>query len=219
MKEKIIEAFNFRHACKKFDSEKKISARDFNFILETGRLSPSSFGFEPWNFLVVQNIQLREKLRGLTWGGQGQIPTASHLLVILARKSYFMKYDSQYIQSFMKDVQNLPENIIEMKRNVYQKFLENDFKLLDNERAVFDWACKQTYIPLTNMMTAAAMIGIDSCPMEGFEAEKIDELLAGDFDIDTEKFGVSYMVAFGYRDTEPPVKTRQPLENMIKWYN
>jgi nitroreductase len=219
MKEKIIEAFNFRHACKKFDSEKKISAQDFNFILETGRLSPSSFGFEPWNFLVVQNIQLREKLRGLTWGGQGQIPTASHLLVILARKSYFMKYDSQYIQSFMKDVQNLPENIIEMKRNVYRKFLENDFKLLDNERAVFDWACKQTYIPLTNMMTAAAMIGIDSCPMEGFEADKIDELLAGDFDIDTEKFGVSCMVAFGYRDKEPPAKTRQPLENIIKWYN
>lgn len=219
MKEKIIEAFNFRHACKKFDSEKKISARDFNFILETGRLSPSSFGFEPWNFLVVQNIQLREKLRGLTWGGQGQIPTASHLLVILARKSYFMKYDSQYIQSFMKDVQNLPENIIEMKRNVYQKFLENDFKLLDNERAVFDWACKQTYIPLTNMMTAAAMIGIDSCPMEGFVADKIDELLAGDFDIDTEKFGISCMVAFGYRDKEPPAKTRQPLENIIKWYN
>ena len=219
MKEKIIEAFNFRHACKKFDSEKKISARDFNFILETGRLSPSSFGFEPWNFLVVQNIQLREKLRGLTWGGQGQIPTASHLLVVLARKSYFMKYDSQYIQSFMKDVQNLPENIIEMKRNVYQKFLENDFKLLDNERAVFDWACKQTYIPLTNMMTAAAMIGIDSCPMEGFEADKIDELLAGDFDIDIEKFGISCMVAFGYRDKEPPAKTRQPLENIIKWYN
>lgn len=219
MKEKIIEAFNFRHACKKFDSEKKISARDFNFILETGRLSPSSFGFEPWNFLVVQNIQLREKLRGLTWGGQGQIPTASHLLVVLARKSYFMKYDSQYIQSFMKDVQNLPENIIEMKRNVYQKFLENDFKLLDNERAVFDWACKQTYIPLTNMMTAAAMIGIDSCPMEGFEAEKIDELLANDFDIDTEKFGISCMVAFGYRDKEPSAKTRQPLENIIKWYN
>jgi len=219
MKEKIIEAFNFRHACKKFDSEKKISAQDFNFILETGRLSPSSFGFEPWNFLVVQNIQLREKLRGLTWGGQGQIPTASHLLVVLARKSYFMKYDSQYIQSFMKDVQNLPENIIEMKRNVYQKFLENDFKLLDNERAVFDWACKQTYIPLTNMMTAAAMIGIDSCPMEGFEADKIDELLAGDFDIDTEKFGISCMVAFGYRDAEPSVKTRQPLENIIKWYN
>ncbi|MEE9435925.1 MAG: NAD(P)H-dependent oxidoreductase [Candidatus Adiutricales bacterium] len=219
MKEKIIEAFNFRHACKKFDSEKKISARDFNFILETGRLSPSSFGFEPWNFLVVQNIQLREKLRGLTWGGQGQIPTASHLLVVLARKSYFMKYDSQYIQSFMKDVQNLPENIIEMKRNVYQKFLENDFKLLDNERAVFDWACKQTYIPLTNMMTAAAMIGIDSCPMEGFEADKIDELLAGDFDIDIEKFGISCMVAFGYRDAEPSAKTRQPLENIIKWYN
>ncbi|MBW2061367.1 MAG: nitroreductase family protein [Deltaproteobacteria bacterium] len=91
--------------------------------------------------------------------------------------------------------------------------------MLDSERTIFDWACKQTYIPLANMMTAAAMIGIDSCLMEGFETEKVDELLASDFDIDTGKFGVSYMVAFGYREADPPVKILQLLENITKWYN
>ena len=62
IKETILAAFNSRHACKEFDVNKKISAEDFNFILETGRLSPSSFGFEPWKFLVIQNHSLREKI-------------------------------------------------------------------------------------------------------------------------------------------------------------
>ncbi len=110
MKKRIIEAYNFRHACKEFDTEKKITDENFNFILETGRLSPSSFGFEPWKFLIVQNMAFREKLKKHTWGGQNQIPTSSHLLVILARKNYFMKYDSEYIKDFMKNVKKLPEN-------------------------------------------------------------------------------------------------------------
>ncbi|MEC2164969.1 nitroreductase family protein, partial [Bacillus velezensis] len=77
-KQQIIEAYQFRHATKEFDPEKKISESDFEFILETGRLSPSSLGLEPWKFVVVQNPELREKLREFTWGAQKQLPTASH---------------------------------------------------------------------------------------------------------------------------------------------
>ena len=218
MQEKIIEALNFRHACKQFDATKKISDADFNFILETGRLSPSSFGFEPWNFLVVQNMELREKLKVFTWGGQGQLPTASHVLLVLARKSFFMKHGSEHLDNFMKDVKKLPENIIELIKGAYKKFQENDFKLLESERALFDWACKQTYIPMANMMTAAAMIGIDSCPMEGFEADKMEALLASDFGVDTEKFGTSHMIAFGYRAADPPPKFRQSLDSITEWF-
>ncbi len=218
MKERIIEAFNFRHACKEFNSEKKIANEDFNFILETGRLSPSSFGFEPWKFLVVQNRELREKLKEFTWGGQKQIPTASHLVVILARKSYFMKYDSQYVKDFMKNVQKQSEDVIKTRSAFYENFQKSDLKLLENERAIFDWACRQTYLSLSNMMTAAAMIGIDSCPMEGFIAEKINDVLEKSFGIDIEKFGVSCMVAFGYRKTEPRAKTRQSMDKIVEWY-
>ena len=219
MKEIIIEALNFRHACKEFNPKKKITDQDFTFILEAGRLSPSSFGFEPWKFLIVQNMKLREKLKEHTWGGQKQIPTSSHLLVILARKSYFMKYDSQYMQDFLKNVKQLPEDVIKTKIGYIENFQKNDFKILESERAIFDWACRQTYISLTNMMTAAAMIGIDSCPMEGFNAEKINAVLERDLGIDTEKFGISCMVAFGYRKAAPGTKTRQAMDKIVAWYD
>ena len=219
MKKAIIDAFNYRHACKEFNPEKKIADQDFNFILNTGRLSPSSFGFEPWKFLVVQNRDLREKLKEHTWGGKKQIPTSSHLLVILARKGYFMKYDSQYLKDIMKNVKKMPEDVINARIGYIENFQRNDFKLLESERAIFDWACRQTYISLANMMTAASMIGIDSCPMEGFHAEKIDAVLKKDLGIDTEKFGIACMVAFGYRKTEPGTKTRQPMDEIVTWYN
>ena len=71
-KDDILKVFKFRHACKEFNPDKKISDEDFNFIMETARLSPSSFGIEPWEFLIVQNSEIREKLKAYTWGGQKQ---------------------------------------------------------------------------------------------------------------------------------------------------
>ncbi len=214
----ILKTFHFRHACKEFDAEKKIAEDDFRTILETGRLSPSSFGFEPWYFLVVQDTALREKLRKFTWGGQKQLPTASHVVVILARKSRFMRYDSEYIADLMRNVHKLPEAVIKKRTEIYKKFQENDFKLLESERALFDWACKQTYIALGNMMTSAAMLGIDSCPIEGFEYDKAEKALAKDFAIDTDEFGISCMVTFGFRVKEGREKTRQSTENITRWY-
>lgn len=218
MKEQILEAFNFRHACKVFDETKKISDEDFAFILETGRLSPSSFGFEPWKFLVVQNRQLRNKLLPVTWGAQGTLPTASHFLVVLARKSATMRFDSSYISHMMRDVHHLDETAAERRRNIYRKFQQEDFDLFASERAMFDWAAKQTYIAMGNMMSSAAMIGIDSCPVEGFIRDRAEALLADAFGVDTELYGIAYMLAFGYRVDEPRPKTRQPMEDIVTWY-
>jgi len=176
MKNKIIEAFNFRYACKIFDKEKKIPKEDFNTILEVARLSPSSFGFEPWHFLVVQNMELREKLLPITWGAQNTLPTASHYLIILARKKPSLLYNSEYITHMMYDIHKIPKEKAEARREKYKKFQEDDFKLLKSDRAIFDWASKQTYIALGNMMSVAAMLGIDSCAIEGFEADKLNEL-------------------------------------------
>jgi nitroreductase len=217
-KSKILEAFNYRHACKVFDADKKISDDDFALILETGRLSPSSFGFEPWKFLVVQNMVLREKLKPATWGAKGMLPTASHFVVILARKQKTMRYDSQYIDHMMRDVHHLPDDAVAMRGQFYRAFQESDFNLLESERATFDWATKQTYIALGNMMTSAAMVGIDSCPIEGFKAKEIEKVMADDFGVDTSEFGVACMVAFGYRVDEQPAKTRQSIEDITRWY-
>jgi nitroreductase len=218
MKEKILEAFHFRHACKEFDAGRKITDEDFDFIMETARLSPSSFGFEPWKFLVVQNMELREKLRAHTWGGQNQFPTASHLVVILARKSHFMKYDSPYIEHMMADVHSIPEEGRTQRRQFYEKFQKSDSKLLESERAMFDWACRQTYIALGNMMTSAAMIGVDSCPIEGFVADEIEKVMSADFGINTDHYGVSCMLTLGYRKGEGRPKTRQSIEEIVEWF-
>lgn len=217
-KNAILQAYNFRHACKLFDASKKIDEDDFSFILETGRLSPSSFGFEPWKFLVIQNMALREKLKQVTWGAQNTLPTASHFVVILARKQKTMLSDSVYITHMMHDIHHLDEQTINKRREFYKVFQKNDFNLLANERNMFDWASKQIYIALGNMMTSAAMIGIDSCPVEGFKAKELEQLMVDDFGIDSDEFGVACMVSFGYRANEQGEKTRQSIKDISQWY-
>ncbi|WJE52149.1 NAD(P)H-dependent oxidoreductase [Bacillus cereus] len=217
-KEEILKAYQFRHACKEFDVNKKISDEDFQFILETGRLSPSSFGFEPWKFVVIQNQDIRNKLLPVAWGAQKQLPTASHFVVILARKKEEMIYNSSYISNFMKNIQQLPEEVITMKRGFYKEFQESDFQLLESDRSMFDWASKQTYIALGNMMTAAAQIGIDSCPIEGFNKEKVEAVLKEEGILLDKSFGVSVLVAFGHRLAEPKRdKTRQTMDMIVEW--
>ena len=215
-KEQILNAYNFRHACKLFDTNKKISDADMQFILKTAQLSPSSFGFEPWHFVIVQDKELRTKLKENAWGATAKLDTASHFVVCLTMKTPLMKYDSQYIHNFMKEVQELPKNVIEVKGKMYADFQKTNFDLSD-ERKLFDWAAKQCYIPLANMMTSAAMIGIDSCPIEGFNQEMSNKILKEDLGIDTSLYGISYMVAFGYRINEPRPKTRRNINNIITY--
>jgi len=218
IKKEILSAYKFRHACKTFDPTKKIASDDFNFILETGRLSPSSFGFEPWKFLIIQNKELREKLKEFAWGAQGQLETSSHFLILLARKAIDMDPKSEYIKNLSSKVHKLPKEVVELRTNYYAAFQKNDFDLSD-DRKLFDWATKQVYLPLANMMTAAAQIGIDSCPIEGFDRVKLETFLHHENIIDTNHFGVAVMVAFGYRvdDSEIKEKTRQDLTDIVEW--
>ena len=218
MTDMLMKAWHFRHACKEFDPKKKISDADFHTILEGGRLSPSSFGFEPWQFLVVQNHGLREKIRAVSWGAQRQLPTASHFVVIMARKPAELDPDSPYIQdTIMRDTQHLSEDISGPRTEKYREFLDKDFALTGNERAGFEWAARQCYIALGNMMTAAALLGVDSCPIEGFPKTDLEDVLAREDLLDTARWGVACMVAFGYRVREPRAKTRRPEEAVVRW--
>lgn len=219
IKDRILEAFRYRHACKRFDDTKKISDEDFQFILETGHLSPSSFGMEPWKFVVVQNRQLRGKLAKVAWGAVEKLKTASHFVLILSRKPSALEARSTYAQHILKDVQKLPENVLTMISGAIENFQKSDFDLLGNDRVFFEWGCRQNYIPLANMMTAAAEIGIDSCPMEGFDKKKVDQVLKDEGVIHEDDFGIACMVAFGYRAKEPHAKTRQPINDVVEWIN
>ncbi len=215
-KKEILKAYQFRHACKLFDPEKIISDEDFSFIIETARLSPSSLGLEPWHFIEVQNKELRSKLKEGAWGATLKLETASHFVVCLTLKSSYMKYDSPYVADFMKNVQHHPEEVAQARRKMMENFQTRDFDLTD-ERKIFDWASKQCYIALGNMLTTAAMLGIDSCPIEGFNRETTDKILKNDFGVDTDKYGISYMIAFGYRANNPGPKTRRPIEKILTW--
>ena len=214
-KHDILQAFHFRHACKTFDPERKIAEADFRFILECGRLSPSSFGFEPWRFVVIQDMGLREKLRAVSWGAQGQFPTASHVLALLARKEDMLP-GSDYTEHMMRDVIRMSPEAIARRHTFYPQFHANDFRL-DTPRAVFDWSCRQVYLALANMMTAAALLRIDSCPIEGFNQAQAEQVLAEAGLLEGGRFGLAVMAAFGYRANPQPAKTRQPLEDVLRW--
>ncbi len=215
--EDILNAFKFRHATKEFDSTKKVSNQDIKFILETAHLSPSSFGFEPWHFIVVQDKELRELLKPVAWGAPLKLDTASHFILGLAMKAPMVKHDTEYIMHMMKNVKQLPDDVIEMYSKFYREFQERDFNL-DTDKKLFDWSSKQSYIALSNMMTSAALAGIDSCPIEGFHQENAEVLLRDKFGVDTDKYGLSFMVAFGYRKEAPShAKSRRDFEDIVTW--
>ncbi len=214
---KVIETFNFRNACKAFDGSKKLAKADFDTILEAGRLSPSSFGFEPWKFLVVQSKELREKLHSVAWGGQDALQNASEFVIILARKNADLNPNAEFISYMMKDVQGLNDEVQKMKRGFFEGFQKDSFNIYNDEQKVFDWACKQCYIALGNMLTVAALLGLDSLAIEGFDRAKVEELLQKEGLIDTKHIGVAVMCAFGYRANAPKhEKTRQAINKVVQ---
>ncbi|NDJ27387.1 NAD(P)H-dependent oxidoreductase [Campylobacter sp. MIT 12-5580] len=218
--EKIIEFSNFRHACNSngFDGTKKLSEKDLNTLLEVARLSPSSFGFEPWKFLVIKDKALREKLEPIVWGGVDALKNASDFIIILARKNIDMKPDGEHVRHMMQDVQKLPDEIQKIKSEFYTNFQKNNFRIFGNEKAVFDWACKQCYIALGNVMSAAALLGLDSLAIEGFDQEGVEKLLADEKLIDSTHFGVAVCLALGYRANPPKrAKTRQDFEAVVQF--
>lgn len=202
----FLEAMNFRHACKLFDEDRKIPKEDFNYILECGRLSPSSFGMEHWRFLVITNQDLKEKLRPYCWN-QPQITTCSHLVVIKAIKKDLLP-NSDYVKN-MFSRRGLPEEMVNNYLKVYENFMQDK---LDDEK-LFCWSSKQCYIAAANMMSGAAFIKIDSCPIEGFEKDKVEEIL----NIDKEKEEAALILTFGYRVKPAPEKKRMKLDEITEW--
>lgn len=201
-----LEILKFRHACKIFDESKKIGAGEFDFILEAGRLSPSSTGLEQWDFLVVQNKELREKIKAVSWN-QVQITSCSHLVVILA-KIKEVKVGSSYID---KMIARRADKNIEAIAARQKFFLLSNFK--NDDELTFQWSHEQCMIAATNMMNAAASLGIDSCPMEGFDRHALNEILG----LDESEKRVAIVVPFGYRLNPQPEKYRRQRSEVVTW--
>jgi len=204
-----LEILKFRHACKIFDESKKIGAGEFDFILEAGRLSPSSTGLEQWDFLVVQNKELREKIKAVSWN-QAQITSCSHLVVILA-KIKEVKVGSSYIDKMIARRADKDPEAITARQKFYHDFLLSNFK--NDDELTFQWSHEQCMIAATNMMNAAASLGIDSCPIEGFDRQALNEILG----LDESEKRVAILVPFGYRLNPQPEKLRRQRAEVVTW--
>ncbi|MBA3025067.1 MAG: NAD(P)H-dependent oxidoreductase [Sulfurimonas sp.] len=207
MKKEFLKAMDFRHACKVFDTSKKISDEDIHFILECARKSPSSFGMEAWKFLVITNEELKAKLQPACWN-QVQISSCSHLVVILAG------IDSVKPESLLPrkrfERREMPQEKLDFYLDLYASHLQNT---LSSDENIYAWTSKQSYIAAGNMMSGAAFIGIDSCPIEGFEKNIIEEILG----LDTAKYQLSMILPFGYRLNEQSSQLRLSFDEVIEF--
>lgn len=203
----FMQAMHFRHACKKFDATRQIEADAFQKILEYGRLSPSSFGMEHWHFVVVQTPELREKLREACWN-QPQITDSSHVVVILAKTAAVEPHSAYVQRAFARRGLSA-----EAQQAYLARYAAHNASEIQPYMTTFAWSSKQCYIALANMMTGAASMGIDSCPIEGFSKAEVEALLA----VDSSQYGVAVLVAFGYRAGEQPAKLRQPLADLVEY--
>jgi nitroreductase / dihydropteridine reductase len=186
---KIIDSLNWRYAVKVFDQNKKLSEEQVLDILETARLSPSSFGLQAWGFVRVKNTEKREMLKEVAWG-QTQITTSSDLIVLCIKSSI----DDSTVDKYIKDIAMQRDVIPEELAGFSNMITKSVMDLNPEERSA--WAKRQVYIALGIMMTACAAEGIDTCPMEGFDNQKFDEILG------LEKLGLksTVLLAIGYRD-------------------
>jgi nitroreductase len=202
----VIDALNFRHACKKFDPARKITDTELDMILDAAVLSPYSFGMEAWRFLVLESPDIREKLRPACWN-QPQVTDSSHVIVILARPARVAPGHPYVAESFGR--RGLPEDTTAAYIEKYQHHMETEVL---PRMSLYAWCSKQCYIALANIMTTAAVMGIDSCPMEGFEKDRVEQIL----EIDTHEFEVVVLVALGYREANQPPRRRYPKEMLVK---
>lgn len=217
MDKKIMEALEFRHACKVFDETKQISDEDFKLILESGRLAPSSMGLEPWKFVVIDNQEYKDELGAVSWGARRQYPTCSKLVVILTRNGNSLKYDSKYIDHLLKDIKKVPEEIgIQIKETLKQ--LETSrFDIENRDDLILMYSNTQSHMALMNMMYTASLLKIDSCAIGGYDQKTLEDILIKEGALDKSEFEIGTTVAFGYRKEEPREKTRQSFDEVVTY--
>lgn len=204
-----LEALSRRYSVKKFNNQ-IVPQETLHNILESGKLSASSLGLQPYKIIVVESEEMKQKLTPAFYN-PSQISTCSHLVVIISKKTI----EENYIKGYFKHISEVRETPLEQldpfKNSINQHINQ---KTQDD---IFNWAEKQSYIVLANLMYAAAIESIDSCPMEGFRQDLIEEIL--NINPETEK--VTVTLALGYRSEEDHFqhmkKVRKPNEKLFKF--
>ena len=204
----LIEALNWRYATKRMTGE-KIAESDLDVILEAIRLTPTAYGLQPFKVVVTQKKELLDEVFEKSCP-QIVIKQCSHLLIFKARK----KLDSEYLEGYLKEMKRLRNSTDEYLEGYRSKIL----RVIDDPQInKFSWMIRQTYIALGYATVAAAASGIDATPIEGFDAQSLNEVLR----LDTEKEEAVVMLALGYRDEKEDKliylpKIRKPMDLLVE---
>jgi nitroreductase len=206
----IIDNLNWRYATKKFDSSKKVSNENLDTLLEVLRLTPSSYGLQPYTFLVIENKEIREKLKEKS-GGQSQVADASHLIVLCS----YLDINDLHVDAHVANTANARGLEVEALKG-FGDFMKKTINQLDAEKKQI-WSSKQAYIALGQLMHACADMKIDATPMEGFDPAGYDEVLG----LTAKNLKATLVCPIGYRAVDDAnqhfKKVRKSREDLIEF--
>lgn len=191
-REQLIGQLNWRYATKQFDSTRKIPAEDLETLITAATLSPSSLGLQLWKFAVVENAEVREKLKAASYG-QPQITDASQIIVFAAKKDITEEDIDAHLRNIAEAQGIAFENLAPLREMAVGSTIHAK---TPEERT--QWAKRQVFLPLGVVLTSAALMEIDACPMEGFDPAAYDEILG----LDKLGYGAVAVAAIGYRSSE-----------------
>lgn len=196
----LLDKLNWRYATKIFDVDKKVREQDIEFIKEAIRLSVSSYGLQLYKVIIIENSEIREELRKVSWN-QSQITDASHLFVIC---NYTNSYD-RHVDDYIHRIAQHKASDFEAIEQYGQSIKDNIKKMQLSEQR--SWAEKQTYLALSNLLLACADLKIDACPMEGFDKQAYNQILG----LDEMGLNASVIAPVGYRSIEDETQHRKKI--------
>lgn len=206
---KLIEALNWRYATKEFDTTKKIAPSDLEQIKEAVRLSASSYGLQAYKILIIEDVELREKLKAAAYG-QPQITDASQLVIFCNYNEVTPEYIDSYIER-IAETRNLSTSDLKG----FADTMKGATGSLSAEQ-VKTWTAKQTYIALGTLLSACGELKIDACPMEGFDAAKFNDILG----LTEQGLSAAVIATIGYRSTDDALqhaaKVRKSKEDLFE---
>lgn len=214
--EHIDRLFDDRYTCRNYDPSRSIPPKDWRSIIHAAWRSPSSMGFEPWQFVRVTTPWLREEIMRYAWGSQNRCENASEFLLLYGRTARDLDVHSSYLHDLLINVQHGDEASMEERRQKISSFIGEDAGTRWEPELVEAWVQKQVYIALGNMMTVAAMLGIDSTPIEGFNKQQMTKVLEDNGVLDTRHFQLACCVAFGYSLQPGKTKVRRPIDQVYR---
>jgi nitroreductase len=206
----LIEALNWRYATKQFDPARKIPAPVWEALEDALVLTPSSYGLQPWQFFVVIDPDLKAALRPHSWN-QPQVTDCSHHVVFATRNDVDEAFVDKYIARIAEVRGVTPESM-----GFYKDMMASDILNGPRSKWVQKWAARQLYIALGNFMTSAAVLGVDTCPMEGLDPAKYDEILG----LPAKGFQTVFACSAGYRAEDDKYaslpKVRFPKADLVQ---